>query len=768
MSTSLVKRTRAASAVWLIGGTEENFKDSKLPSRREVMKVLFHYRDREQMSLKDSVARTCEKLLLIWQKARVPTKAPSHVVEHLRKLHSEWQNLKKSSHRISETNQTNQQMFVDNRNDLLDVAHRDAMFVMKIEEDRQFLKAQREKGRRGTMLGIDRALALKEKRVLKRKLAAANRAEKAQLSNRSIASASLILTIDECDVSSGNTVCSSESDNEAGPSTGVDSMPVLKFRGKVAVITPEVAAALHSTNISDRKAAHVFASIAAAKHFKQDVEELIISPSAIRRARMKHREAFAAEVQVAFNPKVPLVLHWDGKIMENYTGPGRERVDRLPILVSGQNVVKLLSVPKLHDSTAVTIANDISKTIDDWGLWDRIAGLCFDTTASNTGAKGGVCLRVEQKVGRKLLHLACRHHILELILAHVFSLHDVSKSPNIEIFTHFKEYWPQIDHTGYCTALEDQSLAAVIAPWKDSVIAFAVCELEEYQSRDDYRELLELTIIFLGGIPPRGIHFLYPGAVHRARWMTKAIYSIKMVLFRNQYNLQKQQKASRRGSSASYGQTVWNHLKSVSIFVTHIYVRYWFQCPSATGAPRNDLDLLSELFLYPDKNVAKAATTAFDRHLWYLSEHLIAFAFFDEEVSHEEKRLMVAALRQNVGSEDPLKRIYPFKEPHSLHNFVTTSSLQFFKILMLDEEFLEHDPSEWDNLEQYKRSQDICRSVKVVNDFAERGVALIQQFNGSLTRDEEQKQFLLQVVEHHRQICAAPTKVAAISRANTL
>jgi len=60
---------------------------------------------------------------------------------------------------------------------------------------------------------------------------------------------------------------------------------------------------------------------------------------------------------------------------------------------------------------------------------------------------------------------------------------------------------------------------------------------------------------------------------------------------------------------------------------------------------------------------------------------------------------MVAALRQNVGSEDPLKRIYPFKEPHSLHNFVTTSSLQCFKILKLDEQFLEHDSSEWDNLE---------------------------------------------------------------------
>jgi len=55
-----------------------------------------------------------------------------------------------------------------------------------------------------------------------------------------------------------------------------------------------------------------------------------------------------------------------------------------------------------------------------------------------------------------------------------------------------------------------------------------------------------------------------------------------------------------------------------------------------------------------------------------------------------------------------------------------------------------------------------------VNDFAERGVDLVQQFKSSLTRDEEQKQFILQVVEHHRQICAAPAKAAAINRVNTL
>ena len=73
-----------------------------------------------------------------------------------------------------------------------------------------------------------------------------------------------------------------------------------------------------------------------------------------------------------------------------YTGPGTERFDPLAIIVSGRNVVKLLSVPKPHDNTAA-IANEISQAIDDWKLWDRIASLCFYTTALNTGAKCGEC-----------------------------------------------------------------------------------------------------------------------------------------------------------------------------------------------------------------------------------------------------------------------------------------------------------------------------------------------------------------------------------------
>jgi hypothetical protein len=152
--------------------------------------------------------------------------------------------------------------------------------------------------------------------------------------------------------------------------------------------------------------------------------------------------------------------------------------------------------------------------------------------------------------------------------------------------------------------------------------------------------------------------------------------------------------------------------------------------------------------------------------LWYLSEVLVGFGFFDDDVSVEEKRKMVNALKNKDSSEEPPKRIAPCFEPVSknLHDFVTKATRRFFDILHLSDEMLDIDPSDWINQDVYRASQEVVRSVKVVNDLAERGVALIQEFNSSITRNEEQKQFLLQVVEDHRKTFSAPTKASVIRR----
>ena len=73
-----------------------------------------------------------------------------------------------------------------------------------------------------------------------------------------------------------------------------------------------------------------------------------------------------------------------------------------------------------------------------------------------------------------------------------------------------------------------------------------------------------------------------------------------------------------------------------------------------------------------------------------------------------------------------------------------------FEALKLHSEFLTVDPSEWDNRADYREALNVVESLKVVNDSAERAVALMQKFNSILTKNEDQKQYILQVVERHQ------------------
>jgi len=117
------------------------------------------------------------------------------------------------------------------------------MVLIKIEEDRLFLGAQREKGRRGMMAGVNRSLALKEERTMKRKAAALNYAMK------SLATAALeASTVDGSDdfgiqEDSECAGSSSEISSELDAGTSTSDCKKIRIRGKVVgVVTPEVAA----------------------------------------------------------------------------------------------------------------------------------------------------------------------------------------------------------------------------------------------------------------------------------------------------------------------------------------------------------------------------------------------------------------------------------------------------------------------------------------------------------------------------------------------
>lgn len=95
--------------------------------------------------------------------------------------------------------------------------------------------------------------------------------------------------------------------------------------------------------------------------------------------------------------------------------------------------------------------------------------------------------------------------------------------------------------------------------------------------------------------------------------------------------------------------------------------------------------------------------------------------------------------------------------------FVSPQTVNFFKRFKIDTDFLNTDPDVWCKNENYLKAQKIVKGLRIVNDTAERGVKLIQDFNSSLTKDEEQRQFVLQVVAECRHVFPDSSK-ATISK----
>jgi len=94
----------------------------------------------------------------------------------------------------------------------------------------------------------------------------------------------------------------------------------------------------------------------------------------------------------------------------------------MPILVSTMGEKKLLDIPKIAAGTGHAVVHAVHSDIQEWELDNLVHAMCFDTTSSNTGQLSGACVMLEQLLGRPLLHLGCRHHVLELVLAAAFDM----------------------------------------------------------------------------------------------------------------------------------------------------------------------------------------------------------------------------------------------------------------------------------------------------------------------------------------------------------
>lgn len=106
--------------------------------------------------------------------------------------------------------------------------------------------------------------------------------------------------------------------------------------------------------------------------------------------------------------------------------------------------------------------------------------------------------------------------------------------------------------------------------------------------------------------------------------------------------------------------------------------------------------------------MTKEVTRKFRNHLWYLGEETIYLAFFDKNVSVDTKRNMLANLHSLDEDEkigEASKRLTV--EPSDVANLVSEDLIDLY---------------DWSTRNDFRLTRKVMKSLKVVNDTAERNV----------------------------------------------
>lgn len=172
-TTSTVKTRKSDEKqrkITLIGQVSHQIVGAKLPSNRQVLEVFFYNMRIVKLNAKESASLTIDAALIFWQQARIPFRETHKCASKLIKLYEDWKILNKTKvEKMAPGLKTKYDDFIFNLDNLFDIAHADALTMMRNEEDKEFLKKQRQNGRPGSMVGVDNKLAGKKERSRKRK-----------------------------------------------------------------------------------------------------------------------------------------------------------------------------------------------------------------------------------------------------------------------------------------------------------------------------------------------------------------------------------------------------------------------------------------------------------------------------------------------------------------------------------------------------------------------------------------------------------------------
>ena len=504
-----------------------------------------------------------------------------------------------------------------------------------------------------------------------------------------------------------------------------------------------------------------------------DLKDFVLSKTSTWRHRIAGEKQAEKKLKIRFkelSSSYPYgILHWDGKQVKFQSGDVEERLVLCLQHVNSETQPQFLGAPQTPDGTGAAQAEAVVRYIDDCGVEDQVIGHVWDTTASNTGCNLGAAILLDQALGRASLWLACRRHASERHILHAKeAILGKTKSPDEPLFKLFKKHFDSLDISSIRVFEWPGDECSPLGPYKfETERALEVktwaekCCVDGVFPREDYRELLELLTHLLGGKifrkgkknPPKEVQFKMerPGAFHHARFMSKAIYFLKMFMLTPQLL-----------SRALITHFEANQIEIIAKFILLVYGQYFLQTALTCAAPRLDLTFWrnANLYSHVDESISDAVMKSVCRQMFYLVEETVVLSLCDDGLPSTIKKDLIEALLDSDRLQvfPPMKPVFKIDkllgknhdEPQ-LRDFVGPRSWLLFDLLDIDVHWMEFPPEDWMLYPEYVRFHKLANSIICVNDVAERNVQNVCKY-AEYSKDSARNDRVVSVVNFHREL----------------
>ncbi|XP_065678315.1 uncharacterized protein LOC136093333 [Hydra vulgaris] len=453
-----LKLTRNKAEVFLVKKVRENLSCYKLPTGIEVLQYYLYLRNLNP-KVKKTVLIRCHfkinsfelrcppqadccvmsKLVRPWNLAGFPIITLENIRKKIDKMVNNYYKLKKNSKRNSPTDTKRNEAFFEEMLKCFWISKKKEELIEDIIKDRRRTSEAKNEdivfildqiGNRIGRIGTnDKRFTYTIKRSHKKLCSMLNMEIKVNNGNN-------LYSLENSSSSDNNSDCEYVADVKKEQSTSVVLLPknILKKTALTAI----------GEGLSVRQHTAIVASVIA--NSGGDVTNFAISSSTEFRVAKevvtKEGEKIKKHVtDLVKSSSLPIILHFDGKIVKEFTSGIEHQLDRLAVSIRIDGQSELLGVPHLSSSTGETQKNTIIKLLHQFDIFDKLQGCVFDTTSVNTGNKKDVCIRLAAELDRPLLLLACRHHIYERHIIHCWNIYPSSKinGPDNPLFKKLKD-----------------------------------------------------------------------------------------------------------------------------------------------------------------------------------------------------------------------------------------------------------------------------------------------------------------------------------------